>query len=279
MKRLLVAYPLYSFLLLAFGIAWIAWVPAAVLGSMDPRWQLADPVFALSLFACGPTFAGLILTGVLEGRSGVVALLKRTIQWRFGVRWYLFVLLSPAALLLAGGYLRQLAGGAPVAFSAALIHTVAPGFNPWAILPVIFIGGLLGGPLNEEIGWRGFALPYLQRRMSPLMATLLLGVVWGAWHVPLFFLPNTTQIGQPLLPFLAGILANSFYYTWVYNRTGGSVLSAILLHAAFNTSSGYVPALPSEWGAVAAMAAGAALVVLADRSGWLAPPTRTQTAA
>lgn len=279
MKRLLAAHPFRSFILLAFGFAWIAWIPAAVLGSSNPRWQLEDPVSALALFACGPSLAGLLLAWAQEGRAGAMALLRRCIQWRFAARWYLFILLSPAALLLAGGYLRHLTGGEPVSFSNALIHQVAPGLNPWAILPVILVTGLLAGPLNEELGWRGFALPYLQRRFSPVWATLILGCFWGAWHVPLFFLPNTSQIGQPLLPFMAGLLANSFYYTWVHNRTGGSVLAAIVLHAAFNTSAAYVPALPSEWWAIAAMAAGAAVVVLTDRRGWLTPPTDLKRAA
>ncbi len=263
-------YPLVTFVLLAFGIAWVGWIPAALFG------PIPSPLYTLSLNACGPTLAALIVTGLTDGREGLRRLWRRVIAWRFGARCYLFILVSPALLFTAGGLLRSWLGGEPFAWSNAAVYGQAP-INPWLLLPVLLVTGLIIGPLNEEIGWRGFALPHLQRRRSPLVATLILGVLWGAWHLPLFYVAGMSQAAQPILPFLVSVLVNSFFYTWLHNHTGGSILPAILLHDTFNTSSAYVPAAPSEWPVIGVTALAVLLIILSNRSSWLTPPAHART--
>jgi len=277
MKRCFTGNPLLAFFVLAFGFAWIFWVPVAVASALGD-FRLPNPVYALSLSACAPTFAAIFVTAVIQGPTGIRALWRRVVAWRFSLRWYLFILVSPAALFLAGGFLRDLSRGAELNLAAAPAFS-QPGLNPWLLLPVWLIGGLVLGPLNEEIGWRGFALPHLQRRLSPVAATLMLGSLWGVWHLPLFFIPGMSQAGQPVLPFLVSVACNAFFYTWLHNRTGGSILPAILLHVTFNTTSFYVPALPSEWWVIGVTAVAAAVVVVSEWKAWVESPTQAGSAA
>jgi membrane protease YdiL (CAAX protease family) len=95
-----------------------------------------------------------------------------------------------------------------------------------------FLPLLIIGPLSEEIGWRGYALPRLQTRWNPLASSLIIGLVWGLWHLPLFMMIGTSQheIGIPFISFVIGMMANSIFYTWLYNNTKMSLWSAILLH-------------------------------------------------
>jgi len=116
------------------------------------------------------------------------------------------------------------------------------GVNPWVLLvPVFLLGGLLGGPFGEEPGWRGFALAKLQSRYSALVASLILGVLWGVWHLPFFFIKGTTQSTTPFLLFALSTVANSILITWVYNHTRGSVLLTLLFHNALNITALYLP--------------------------------------
>ena len=109
--------------------------------------------------------------------------------------------------------------------------------NP-ALIPVVFFQILLvGGALGEEFGWRGYALGRLQKLFSPFWATLILGLVWSLWHLPLFFVEGTTQAAIPIWQFVFQTMVLAFYYTWIYNKTKGNLFLMILLHAVSNTSS------------------------------------------
>lgn len=131
----------------------------------------------------------------------------------------------------------------------------------------------------REIGWRGFALGRLQTRFSPVPASLLLGIVWGAWHLPLFFSDGAVQEQIPIVLFVAQTTATSVVYTWVVNRTR-SVLHAVLFHAASNTAVGLFPLLPSDTGSLRPMtlavglAAGVAVVLTVATRGRLGLPAR-----
>lgn len=209
---------------------------------------LPEILFGVRLFLgpFGPTAAALILTLVREGRAGVAALLKRGCQG-FPVVWLIPVLLlmptvTGAALAIVSG----LTGVAPrlPAFEA-----------PW-LIPVAFIYILvLGGPLGEEFGWRGYALPRLQARHSALVSSLILGAVWALWHVPLFFMPSQQAVygNIPFWGFAAGAMMLSVLFTWVYNNTGGSVLAAILFHTTGNLAQFLFPALESPLAGLASL--------------------------
>ena len=125
---------------------------------------------------------------------------------------------------------------------------------------------LWGGPMGEEAGWRGFALPRLQRRFDPLLASVILGAAWGAWHLPLHLTGYyDAAFGGPLV----GLLMRAFttvplavVFTWTFNRSGGSVFAMVLLHTAVNITSGL--AAPG-WGMFVATAVAVALMVVLDR--------------
>lgn len=130
---------------------------------------------------------------------------------------------------------------------------------------------VLGGPLNEELGWRGFALPALQRQLSPRAASLVVGLFWAVWHLPLFWIPGASQEGLPLVPILAQIVALSVLFTWLYNRTRGSLLLALLFHAALNATGAVLPLLPAATGSTQAMYLTVAATVGAALIVWLHP--------
>jgi membrane protease YdiL (CAAX protease family) len=142
------------------------------------------------------------------------------------VRYWAFALLFPAAAVI----------------TASLIHIVVfdGQFAPEAVstlvlYPVLFLQVFLVGGGNEELGWRGFALPRLQRSYSALVASLLIGVGWFAWHLPLFVVAGSSQAGVPVYYYGLAVVALSVVFTWLYNETGGSVLLTMVLHASVNT--------------------------------------------
>jgi membrane protease YdiL (CAAX protease family) len=197
------------------------------------------------LGAFGPAFSAMLLTALQSGRTGVRALFARLFRWRAGPRWYLFVLLMPFALWLSALGIALLAGW-------VTLDGVQTGQLVWLPLALL-LGGLLYGPLGEEPGWRGFALPRLFQRWSPLASGLMLGVIWGLWHLPVFFSPDTNQhrllLSLPIPPvlvvtgYLLWAIALSLIVVWVFQHTHGSVLLAVLLHTSVNTALVSLPLL------------------------------------
>jgi membrane protease YdiL (CAAX protease family) len=171
----------------------------------------------LALF--GPAAAAIIVTGITGGKSGVRALLQRVVHWRVGPIWYVVAIGLPAILFGAVVGLHLLLGGS---------STFQPG-NAWVltlILAVLVIG--------EEVGWRGFALPRLQLRYNSLVASLILGLLWGAGHLVNAMIPGLSYYWTAFPAFLLWIIALTILFTWIANHTGGSVLLAWLFHAANN---------------------------------------------
>jgi membrane protease YdiL (CAAX protease family) len=215
-------HPLLWFFLLTFGITWgLAVVlfafPDFVRRVSGPM-SAANPLFILAVW--GPNLAALIVTAAGSGGAGVLALLGRVVRFRVGGIWYLLALF----LVPAGGTLIRLASGQP------FVLTSMPGLGMAATLGVLLITGTLG----EEVGWRGFALPRLLRRMSPLAASLLLGAVWGLWHLPSFFVSGLPQAGLAIPVFLLGALSLSLIATWILIHARGSVALSMLLHFSVN---------------------------------------------
>jgi len=222
--------PLIPYLLLTFGGAWLIWLPLLIAEYTN----LALPVPPIVLIVLGtfaPTLAALFLTWKYAGATGLRRLLGWAFAWRAAPGWYLLAILGPALVML-------LAMGGHV-----LLGGTVPDYPPfgarWLLVPVNFILVLLiGGPLGEEFGWRGLALPALEARFGPPWASLLLGMIWTAWHVPLFFISASSQYGLPF--WLFGLLSAALciLLTWVYHGAGDSLLLVMLLHAAVNTWSG-----------------------------------------
>ena len=264
--------PLLAFFGLTFAISWAAWLPAAA----RSRGYLGGPdvgSVAGLIGAFGPTLAAVALTGLTAGRRGLRRLLGRLFLWRVNLGWYLFALLWPPALSSVVTAVHVAAGGGSPDFAHPPFLDVYPlpaqlaVVGPWPLIPVVFLQTvLLGSPLGEEVGWRGYALPRLQRRTSPLAASLILGAVWGLWHLPLF-----VTVGHPISGtfygwFLVGIMADAVVFTWLYNHTGGSLLLAVLGHASIAVTGLFlVPALATPLLGLAMKLALVGALVVADR--------------
>jgi membrane protease YdiL (CAAX protease family) len=229
---LLARHPLIFYFLLAYAGTWVVTVPLALCANNVGLLPFGVPdrsvffISALWVFL-GPTLAAFIMTGMTEGRAGIRRLLSRYVLWRVGLRWYLVALFGPPAVMLL---VTIVLPGALASFKS-----LAP-LNPLLLLvsfPLILI---FGGALFEEGGWRGFALPRLQRLHGPLVGTLILAPLWACWHLPLFWV---TVWGTPptilnMVLFLASVIFMTIVFTWVFNNTKGSILLAILLHTSFD---------------------------------------------
>ena len=201
--------PLISFFLIAFLIAWGSWIPAL-------HWRSVPKTLPLiGLF--GPMIAAMIV----RGRNGVAEVLARLRIWRIPVRSYAMAGLLMPVVFLVAVLLDHLLFGAD-------LHRMwlgsAPAFLLASLVWLLFVTS------GEEIGWRGFALPEMLRRgLSPFAASLVLGIVWGIWHLPFYWSGGET--GIPYAFFLALTVGQSLVYTALFLRSRGSVLPAILLHA------------------------------------------------
>ena len=229
--------PVLWFFVLAFaftyGLSFLA----------DSRWLPSGLKSAfIILYQFGPTVAALIVAHALGGWAEIKQLLKRTLIWHVGLKWYLFVFLFPViARLIAVGVNMLLGGEPPRFFSSATVGF--SGISP--ILIVLFLGIFIRPSLVEEIGWRGFALPRMQERFGALGASLLLGLLWALWH---FHPVNFPFYKDWMLWFLLMSVCVSVIYTWIYNNTDGSILLAALFHAASNFSEYIVPVAPANTG-------------------------------
>jgi membrane protease YdiL (CAAX protease family) len=202
---------LAAFFFLAYLLSWYPWLLALTRG------QTTGPN------PLGPFAAALIVTALAEGWPGVRSFLGRLVRGRLGPRWYAIVFGLPVLICALSA----------IATSWGLIgHVTLPATSAWRELPDRFIFILLFIGLGEEPGWRGFALPHLQKKHSPLIASLILAPVWALWHLPLM----GSEFPLPIIPaFLVSILGGTLVQTWLFNRTKESVLVQMLFHATVNT--------------------------------------------
>jgi membrane protease YdiL (CAAX protease family) len=201
----------------------------------------------------GPGLAALVATAGESGRVGVRELLRQFRRWSVGPFWFVIALLGPALLGLIALIVTAATGGATPAH--------------WFALPRPRLAGLLVGPWGEELGWRGYAQPQLQKNIGAFAASLVVGTTWSVWH----YWPVLTPAGGHLSEFLSASfltwlayeLANSVMMAWLYNRTGGSLPIAWAAHAGLTLGQNLVDKHPMPFGSfVVTFWAAAALVVL-----------------
>ena len=214
---------LLPFLLISFGLAWgilalFVFFPdqmSKAFGELTGQ----HPLFFLAVYA--PAIAALVIVAWCSGYAGLQRFLRRLLIWRCSQSWYGFLLI-----------------GIPLVYygSSVLKGDPFPGSFPFssfkAFMLAIFFTAIKG-PV-EELGWRGLALPLLQRKLAPLWAGLVLGVIWGFWHLPAFLLSGTPQGAWSFTPFFAGSVAVSVIATALFNESGGSILLPALLHFQLN---------------------------------------------
>ena len=222
---------LLAFFVLAFAWSWACWLLAPVL-------KVGSPVAATTLSLAGgfgPSLAAVVVVAHGSGVTGLRRWLTRCLRWRAGWRWAVLAFLFPVGFM-------GLAAAAHVALGGSLPPSPAVGHVGLAVLNFLLVF-LVGGPLGEEFGWRGFALPGLQTRWGWHVASVLLGVVWAAWHLPLFYSAGTVQSHLPMGLYALSAIASSVLFTWLFNRSQGSVVPVLVLHTAVNAWSLIIPVM------------------------------------
>jgi len=237
---------LWWFMAITFGLGWgtgaLLFLFTDQIEALFGPVSGTNPVFILLVWS--PAIAGLTLMWRHYGRSGVGDFLRRLTLWKTPTPWWVFLLLGIPAVKYAGAAFNGTAGDFP--------------FSPWyGLLPAMAIA-LFVGPV-EELGWRGVALPLLQRRFAPLWSSLTLGAFWAVWHAPSFLLSGTPQSAWSFAPYLFGVLALSVIITPLFNAAQGSILMAALFHFQVNG-----PAWPDAqpWENYLFAAVAAAVVIL-----------------
>jgi membrane protease YdiL (CAAX protease family) len=212
-------YDVPVFLLVTFAVTWVVWVPRALGVAVGVIGQLWTWMPALAALGCA---------ALMYGRTGVRDLGRRLVLWRVRWWWYVVVLLGPFVFAMAVAGIAVLLGEPWNAGRPAALTWSVP-----ALLLTLLLLALTDG-LGEELGWRGYLLPRLLARYQAVTASLILGVFWWLWHLPLVWTTGAAIEGQPLGLLLADLLAKSLIFTYVFLGTQGSVLIAILLHASTN---------------------------------------------
>jgi uncharacterized protein len=251
-------HPIITFFVLTYAIGW----------GCIPFWTFQ---------AGSPFIAALIVIPLTQGVAGLKELGLRMIRWR--VRWYWYAVAIALPLAVVG-----LAAGLNVALGAS-VPSLA-GIGSVTTVLIMFAVRLVNpgdGALGEEPGWRGVALPGLQSTLSPLVSTMILGVVVTVWHVPLLFMEEGLLQPSIIVGFLLGSFAVTFFYTWLFNHTGGSVLMTIVSHAAQGTiqigalwpaGADFAQAMLLNSVVLSVVAIG---LVVFDRKAWRAPAASETT--
>jgi len=247
-----------GFFLLAYAASWALWLPLV--------WWTPPETIGQSLLVAGtfgPSIAAVLLIVARHGTTGLRSELAAQWKWHLPLPLWALILFGPAAIVLAAIVVAQALGAPPGQW-----HD--PG-QLFLVLPVFAYVVILGGPLGEEFGWRGFALPRLERHLHPTAAVVLIGLMWALWHLPLFWIEGTVQQQMPLAAFIAQVTVTSVIYGWLWNETR-SLPAVVAIHAATNTTVGLLPVLPDAagsliplWTAISIAAVIALLVIVRTR--------------
>jgi membrane protease YdiL (CAAX protease family) len=226
-------HPVIAFTVVAYTISWICWLPLLADRQDWVSWSASSYLHLLG--GLGPAVAGLLLTAVVAGRSGLTDILRRKIAWRGRRVWLALAILGPLAVFAAAVVGARLVEGAWPDLSRFGASTEYPALP----LLVFWVVNLLFYGFGEEIGWRGFAQPTLQRSHSAVTAAIIVSVIWAAWHLPLFGITATYRAmpAAGFVGFFFSMLTASFLLTWLSLRAGGSILVVAAFHAAFDIAT------------------------------------------
>jgi membrane protease YdiL (CAAX protease family) len=268
-------YPVLTFYTLVFTISWGGILLLVGRGHIPGTAEEVERWFpsALIVMFAGPSIAGILMTGIVFGRAGLRELLSRLLRWRVGGRWY-------AAALLTGPLLVAVILFALAAFWSEFMPGVLTADDKIRLVVFGLAWGLIGGGLMEELGWTGFAVPTLRLRFGPLATGLIVGLLWGTWHLLIAVWASQAMAGgQSLVNFVCGFLA--FYaialpayrvlMVWVYDRTG-SLFVVMLMHAFLSASTLILQPRASAghftWNFILGVSLWIVVAVVAMANGW-----------
>ena len=235
-----------AYFVIAFAGSWAFLLPFALSRGVNGLgilpFRIPDIAFIIAFVLCtpaGPALASLSVTAVTSGKAGLGLLLRRCVQWRVGIGWYLIAIFGFIPI-----WLVEISVFYGVNLYLALLLK-------WTLIFTVFfpqaVSIILTASFAEELGWRGFALPRLQQRYGPVLGTVILGSLHGLWHLPTFFtFVNGPFILTSYVGFLIVVIASTFFYTWVFNHTKGSVLIATLTHGFGDAASFVVLLIPAQ---------------------------------
>jgi membrane protease YdiL (CAAX protease family) len=195
------------------------------------------PFFVYLFLGWGFVVVSVVMTWLTLGKDAVFTLLKRYLIWRVGWKWFLVAFLLAPLLMVLGVYGNAWVTGVAPEYGEIMAYQIfGESATLWLFIVPFFLIDLIAN--GEEIGWRGYVLPRLQARYSALTSTLILGVIWGFWHLPKFV---THWSADSFAWFMGHTMAAAFLYTWVYNGTRGSLLLVTIMHASSNTAGIFMP--------------------------------------
>jgi membrane protease YdiL (CAAX protease family) len=227
------ARQVWMFFVFAFALTWGIGLVGLIVPRVFPSahaFSHTSPFFWMAAYSVSLT--GIVMTAFYYGTAGLRRLFGRLLPWRAGPQWYAIVVCGYGLIAFAAVHLARLYGAGPA---------FVPG--PRAVLTGLGMTLLFDvGPVGEEFGWRGFALPRLLEIRSPMGASLILGAVHGLWHLPLFFIPTVSQSHLSFPMFVVGTISIAVIDTWLYLRTDANLLLAILVHLMSNYCSGILGA-------------------------------------
>ncbi|GAA1685126.1 type II CAAX endopeptidase family protein [Microbacterium lacus] len=226
--------PLTMFFVIAYAVTWLLWSPLILLGvpAFNPD-TFAPTIWVLPGIAIGVTGTAFLMVGLIDGKPGIRRLASRLISFRHGIQWYLVaILLLPGTAVIVTLILGATDAGAAFALTSLVIY------------PASYAAHFIFGPLFEETGWRGFALPRMQNKYGPFRGTFYLSLLWATWHFSLY-IPSwfgSGDIGQGMFGlgfFTLTVIGMTFIFTWLSNNTQASLALCILLHGSIDGSVTY----------------------------------------
>lgn len=221
---------LLTYFLLSYTFSWIIWFPIVAVRQGWTQWNVPYALYYVGSF--GPMIAALITIAFTQGRKGITNLFSRVVKWRVEFRYYGFAIFAPIGLFILALLLNRIVTGDWSNIKLLGQPDYLPALGPYGTLGLWFATYGLG----EEIGWRGYALPRLQRTHTAAASTLILSLLWAGWHLPTFLFRDTYialgLLGFPMFAIL--MIFTSMVFTWLYNSTRGSILIVIIFHAVFN---------------------------------------------
>jgi len=222
----------WNYFLIVFSFTWVFWIP----GILQSRGVIATP-FPVLLFlligSFGPSLSAFYLTYREDGKPGVKRLWKRALNFKIPIKWLALIIILPLCITGISLYFKIFLGGEKPDLRLAT--------SPIAILVTFLFLFFLGGSIAEEFGWRGYALDRIQRTSNAFVSSLVLGFIWGVWHVPLFFSEGLSQSYIPFWAFLVWTMSSSILFTLFHNNTNGNILAALLFHTMGNLSYALFP--------------------------------------